>query len=301
MAAAALGHQALAADASSDDAAVRVHMECVRVRMLSLDDGRTDPKRLAEQILPLCHAEHEAAMGRPSASGAAEASDAASHEVELDHTLAAVLLLRKRGLAAPRPSASTVDPPLLSPKTGVAHDRAVAIAAAADPQGAVFRVAENGTVAHIASGARCPLEQRPLVLQRLFINPSVAPGDDVGCDYSIQGGKFTIFVTRSGPGGALAASNAMADMIKSAHPQAVTAGQPTVIISGQGIAAPIAKSFTVSEDGQSSRVSFWVAQTKGWVVEVMAAYPTASRQDVESTGAVATFMELLTISKLGGN
>lgn len=74
------------------EAAVRAHMECVWKNAAKMDDGRMDPKQLAQLLLPLCRAEHEAAMHLATP----QASEEGIRELEFPHTLAAVFAYRGR-------------------------------------------------------------------------------------------------------------------------------------------------------------------------------------------------------------
>ncbi len=85
---------AIAQGVPAGDAAVRAHLECVHDQVAKLDDGRMDPQRLAKTILPLCHAEHEAAV--QATGGSPARFDKDRQELELMHTWAAVLLARQR-------------------------------------------------------------------------------------------------------------------------------------------------------------------------------------------------------------
>ncbi len=77
---------ALGANTSQTEA-VRAHMECVVKNVAQLDDGKMAPEVLAGMIVPLCHAAHAAAM--KATNGSVDAQ-----QLELDHTIAAVLLAR---------------------------------------------------------------------------------------------------------------------------------------------------------------------------------------------------------------
>jgi hypothetical protein len=84
--------------ASADDfktVAVRADMNCVLNNVVSLDDGKMDPKHLAEMIVPICHAFHEAAelAVQPEDWKATPADKA--RDMEFMHTWANVLWARE--------------------------------------------------------------------------------------------------------------------------------------------------------------------------------------------------------------
>jgi hypothetical protein len=89
-----LSHGVAIADDNRTDA-VRAHMSCVRDHVATLDDGKIDPKRLAEMIVPVCHSLHEASEQAvaPQVWSATPADK--QHEVEFMHTWAAVLWSRE--------------------------------------------------------------------------------------------------------------------------------------------------------------------------------------------------------------
>ncbi len=77
---------------AGDAAAARADMECVRDKVIKLDDGRMDPRALATIIQPLCHAEHEMAM--QAQEGWKVTPEKRRQDVEFMHTWAAVLWVK---------------------------------------------------------------------------------------------------------------------------------------------------------------------------------------------------------------
>jgi hypothetical protein len=86
--------QGIAAADDNKANAARAEMYCVRDHVASLDDGKMDPKRLAEIIVPICHSLHEASEQeiQPQEWNATPADR--RHEEEFMHTWAAVLWSR---------------------------------------------------------------------------------------------------------------------------------------------------------------------------------------------------------------
>ena len=86
----------LAQDSVSIDNAVQGHLNCVRAYVAKLDDGRIPANRLAKLIVPLCHAEHEAAMQASEKESWQRTPEQDRHDVEIEHTLAAIQWARSQ-------------------------------------------------------------------------------------------------------------------------------------------------------------------------------------------------------------
>jgi hypothetical protein len=78
------------------EAAVRAHMECVCKSAVSMDDGRMNAGRVAQDVMPLCRAEHETAMVATSAEKWKATPPQNARELEYSHTVAAVSFCRDR-------------------------------------------------------------------------------------------------------------------------------------------------------------------------------------------------------------
>ncbi len=74
----------------SKTASARAAMDYVRDHVAALDDGKMDPHRLAELIMPLCHGLHEASAQAIQPEQWNATSVDKRHELEFVHTLAAV-------------------------------------------------------------------------------------------------------------------------------------------------------------------------------------------------------------------
>ena len=154
------------------------------------------------------------------------------------------------------------------------------------PNGAsVFRVdLDYGTVIHIQSGMMCPRGQPLMALDRLVIEPGVALGDDVACDYVGPSGKTTVLATRRGSQTleAYAADTFVA--IRRIHPDARPIGGQESLLSPQ-ISPPIKESFAIAQNGSASITSAWIAQEGNWLILVRATYPAEQRHDPEFIAA----------------
>jgi hypothetical protein len=78
--------EAFAADPSD---AVNRHLQCVMDNVAKLDDGKMSVEELADQIVPLCHGQHVAAMEATS-------GNSGTPDLEQTHTVAAVAMARDR-------------------------------------------------------------------------------------------------------------------------------------------------------------------------------------------------------------
>jgi hypothetical protein len=154
------------------------------------------------------------------------------------------------------------------------------------PSGAsVFRVdLDYGTVIHIQSGMMCPRGQPAMALDRLVIEPGVALGDDVACNYVGPSGKTTVFATRHGSQTLEAYAADTFAAIRRIHPDARPIGGQESLLSPQ-ISPPIKESFAIAQNGSAFITSAWIAQEGNWLILVRATYPAEQRHDLEFIAA----------------
>ena len=82
--------------AMAQNVAVRARMECVGRNIAKVDDGHMDPRHLALAIRPMCHAQHESAMQATMLDAWRKTPRTQANELEIDHTLAAVLYFKRQ-------------------------------------------------------------------------------------------------------------------------------------------------------------------------------------------------------------
>jgi hypothetical protein len=160
----------------------------------------------------------------------------------------------------------------------------------------VFRADPHGAAIHLQSGMVCVPGAQQMRLSRLFVGPTGAIGDDVGCDYVMPDGKTTVFATRLGTRTLQAATVDVARAIKLTFPDAQQISGP-MVASYPGLQTPIAGSWSCTFNGKPSITSVWLVQGGDWLIEVRATYPAGERHDPELLASMAVINAQMSISK----
>lgn len=149
-----------------------------------------------------------------------------------------------------------------------------------------FRTGPSGEVIHVQSGMECLPGDQAMKLTDLLVNLGAPVGDDVGCDYVTQKGKFTISATRRR---SLAFESYAADFRRTfvwTYPTARPIDGP-VVMTYDDFSQPDAGAFAVEINGEPYITSVWIAKEGGWFVGVRATYPAEPRHDPEYLAALS--------------
>ncbi|MGE3741506.1 MAG: hypothetical protein AB7I59_18600 [Geminicoccaceae bacterium] len=149
-----------------------------------------------------------------------------------------------------------------------------------------FRAGTSGEVIHIQSGMVCLRGDQAMALTHLFVYPGVPVGDDVGCDYVTPEGKLTVFATRRESLTFNSYAAGIFQTIAGIYPTARRIDGP-MVMTYEGINQPAAGAFAVEIDGKPYISSVWIAEVRGWFVEVRATYPSEPRHDPEFLAALS--------------